>query len=454
MRITSLLLILTLAACGSKKPAPGDAPVTATAKPAVTPSFAGEAPTVTAKKDWTPDKVEIRCGGNTCPAQVGVLLFVESQGSDGTDLRQCTASLIAPTRILTTGHCGVGIERGFFVSGTGSAKQTRAIKALVSRTFTPAPDGDGELKQAAMAVYELAEPITNVKPMTIASGPQRLYDRLTAYAMTETIELDEKGEKKGLFYRLDAVTCHTHRHESVFPFALRESPELIYAFDCRLVHGNSGAPLVAPGSEEIQAVQQGIVDQDSFSEAVLKQLGRALVAFEKHDYLMATNVRCVAWPEKAAEPCVKAGEKEAEERWLARQNAANAAMLEREFAPGESGLQFRPAVYLRAYDPKVFDREYDIVHLPKCRTRDIRVGETLQIPNEDVVLAYDTWAEPNAQARQTRMISATVTAVDATGVTVRVSWPRLFGRMAAPADHPSVKWGQAFHIALPMCQGY
>lgn len=144
--------------------------------------------------------------------------------------RTCTASLIAPDRVLTAAHCVVFPDGSFipprllrFVPGwlqgeyaaVGEVASVRGADAFARQT------GQGRVAIAQdHAVLELTAPITQIQPLPVAEREARTPLRLLGYRKDRPHALSDSG-----------LCDHTEQRE-------------VIAMECPATFGNSGGPVL------------------------------------------------------------------------------------------------------------------------------------------------------------------------------------------------------------------
>jgi len=147
--------------------------------------------------------------------------------------RMCTATLIAPDRVLTAAHCTLRAdgtparpERLIFVAGwrAGNAAAS-GVGARVTRHagFRPRLPARATDVASDLAIVHLATPIAGLRPLALAEGD----------ALAGPLEI--------LGYRGDRPHV-LHRHA---PCPLRARDAGALALGCAVVPGTSGAPVLA-----------------------------------------------------------------------------------------------------------------------------------------------------------------------------------------------------------------
>jgi len=414
------------------KPSPGFISDTGKANdlPAVKPA------TTQAPVDWKPDDVEVSCAAGQCPLQVGALMFAGQAANNTVPVHRCTAFLVAPDMVMSNGHCDrFGKEKGYFVSQRiNGQKEIREIVAVPFKRFTAHKD-DAELSSGRpdVALFQLNRQIGGVPPLRLASGAQPAYKQLTVFAIMQSPSANH--------LTIQRSECTVRRHEAEFPFDITEGPDVIVSYGCQLEAGTSGSPMFAAGSEEVQAVQMGGTDPSKRAAAVRKRFGRELLPHEKHWTSVATNVRCLDLPGRPAGSCLINDETEASRRFQ------QAQLKEMEKLRMQRIKRMKPTAFQLA---PVEDMRFEVVHRQDCR-------ESGELPRqvtfliEQVKVELDPWASPKAKSLSQVRLNAEVKSSSGDSIEVEVTWPAPGGAYLQPDLDLRKKWGNRFHIDLPIC---
>lgn len=270
---------------------------------------------------WLAQKTEVLCApGLSCPPQVGLLLFVfaETLGEKGQrefPLKRCTAFVTGASFITSNGHCdSTAHAQAFFITASNipGGKRIRRVTGLASKLFTPHQrrKGDFDSGRPDVALFTLDSPI-DIEPLAMASTSDPAYTRLTGFVVNGGVDLK---------YSVDRMDCDLRRHEASFPFELHENPDVLTVFNCQSRRGNSGAPMFAPGSAKVQAINQGFGDPQVLAQIVRQEHKRELFNYENRWTVKATNARCLAAPRGT---CVAADDDETNRRFAEMQRRAH-----------------------------------------------------------------------------------------------------------------------------------
>jgi secreted trypsin-like serine protease len=163
---------------------------------------------------------------------------------DGSGKMKCTGTLIAPSAILTAGHCSGGSLKTA-VFGPKSSSERRVAIAETRRH----PQYAGEGKGYDVGVLLLATAVDGVAPVPLASAP------LGADAVGSTVRHVGFGDtKEGLF---GITSGRGDKHQVSYPITAVE--ELLIwsgAPDQQTCNGDSGGPalVTVDGVEQVVAV--------------------------------------------------------------------------------------------------------------------------------------------------------------------------------------------------------
>ena len=405
------------------------------------PSFAND--------DWDPTKVSLVCGLKSCPLQVGVLIFPVRSGGL-VDVYRCTAFLIDNDKIMSNGHCdNPGAREGYFITRTDIPQ--RAIRHVTQRlfkAFTPALDKNGKVDpedtsgRPDVLVFQLDVPIATIPPLHLAHGPAKTYQTLTGYVANLI------PGKSFTTMAIGQVTCAVHRNELQFPYNLSESPDMLTVYKCNAEKGNSGSPMFAEGSADVEAILQGSADVDGTAAAIRHDEKR-----EPHDYeiqhnIIATNLRCLDYPSASGNHCVSVTDDESVTRFNALINSMRASLAARP-APGTFPTEFKVLSMELKTQLVQPETEFEDFYYPTCSTHSL--GSSLAFPSELVKMEFDEWGEPSIKTLKEESSTGSVTHQFSNGVSVKMNWQPPFGPYDIPSNDPRTQLGNSFSIALPGC---
>lgn len=391
-----------------------------------------------------PVDLDIVCGEKKCPSQVGLLVFTAGeQNKSGTStISVCTAFLIASDMIMSNGHCDHTSDMaGIFVGQKINGKPvSSSVAGVVYKKYTPAANSSST-KNPDVAIFKLSSPITSMKPLVLASGPQINFTTLTAYAIFTGDQMNQ--------FKVLARECSVRRHETHFPYALKETPDLIHSFDCKMVKGNSGSPMFAPNSEDVQAVHFANSDLEETAAFIRKDQNRDLMAHEKHLDSLATNVRCLDYPGAKPVSCVRASLDENNKRWQATQRFEMDKLLQREF-PGAERYPVKFEVVRQQFKIASPILEFELIYVPKCRVQ-ANLPNGIPFVFEKLRLVPDEWANMKAESQSVTTVDMNSRPLSGTAVVIEPKWPPAPENLLDPAnDHRKLNQNP-FRIDLPLC---
>lgn len=436
-----LTLILILAGCSPSRDTRTGSRATTFAGGSPGESPSGKAETSFVAMDWTPNDIDVNCAANRCPLQVGALIFAGALVNGQIPTRRCTAFLISADTIVSNGHCdGFGREKGYFVSQKiNGQKEVRAVSAVIFKRFTPHPNGaEFHSGRPDIALFSLERPIRGLPGLRLATGPQRIFSKLIAFAIMKSSSNSMSIERH---------ECVVRRHGAEFPFEIAESPDMIRAYGCRLLPGTSGSPMFAEGSDEVQAVQTSGLDPVNRAKNVQQKEKRALLPYEKHWSSLSTNVRCLDLPGAQPLACTVTNHSKISQRFREAQQAEFETLNSRQLGTLDSQVQFRAYRY-QLSPPR--DLRFEIIHVPKCRL----TSEPLRsapIVIEQVVVQMDEWGFPNTRSLSLNTVQASVRSVSAQIHEMEVVWPPSPMPHANPDSDLRKQWAGRFRIDLPEC---
>lgn len=440
----SLLIVLSLfvlSACSpvqkSNRPE-ASSPVIVTTS--IRPTGAIDVPTTPVNSDWAPSGVKITCASKTCPEGVGVLLYARPNGKLAISLQRCTAFLMASDRIVTNGHCDFSATHsGFFLlRDRDGATVVRRVSGVLHKAYTENLRQKGKTSgRPDVLVLQLESAIVDLRPLQLDTQAPIVYGTLTAYV------INEAAGHEGAEYQIEPRACVFRRHEALQPFDPSESPDIFTTFDCTIIGGNSGSPMLG-GNGLVQAVLQA-GDDPMTSEAPPE------LNFERHRTAMATSVRCLDFLGGDSSKCIVADQAELERRFTATQQQVIGNLSSLELADAltyATGFAIFP--YQLKTAAKSFEYEFEVAYVPNCRRSE---GELSQLvyPNRHVKVQFDEWAKPSLVTLEQGLTSATVTRRQGDVFEVQASWKPAFGEYLQPELDPRRQLGERFNVALPVC---
>lgn len=462
--LSGIAIVLALSACHPGKRSRSERPPGGSANArAVQVSQSASpppAPTIEMPREFIPyspeqvTQIPLQCATPPCPAQVGLILYFlnERDQKEGRISTRCTGTLAgAADSVLAAGHCDQTSEgEGYFVTQFGQAYR---ITGVLSKVFTPKLDKNGQRSRRAtgkpdVALFRLERPVENMRPLTIASGPQAHFDQLSAYVVNAH-PVASKG------FIIESVTCPVRRHEYFWPYSLSETPDIIMGFDCQTQPGNSGASMFAPGSDAIQAVYFGYGDSETGRED-----GVPLPAqFQSKWRALATNIRCVTLGQVPPNPhCLRVSPEETARRTtLVLERALGASSLNGLRSWSSFATQFEPKVYPLATGSRTLEPTFEVVYYPSCRRSTGDLSE-VQFPQLKVKMTYGEWGTPKFEVLEEASTFAQVERRQKDLFQLKAYWQPAFGSYEVDKQgrsyeeqHPRNIHGDRFTIELPLC---
>jgi hypothetical protein len=396
---------------------------------------------------WVPQKVNLTCKLKNCLPQIGALLFVTPGTGGQVTIARCTAFLIDGDKIMSNGHCDqFGSGDGYFVTRTDIPQ--KAIHRITNRLFknyTPNPVDSALLSgHPDVAIFQLDSVVADIQPLHLARGTPRLYATLTAYVVDAIPGADN------LTMQIGQLNCIIHKNEAEFPFALSEAPDVITAYNCQAEHGNSGSPLFAENSWDVEAILEGSKDLPDITKATRAQQNRGLFPYEAHPSIEASNMRCLNYPSQSPNSCVVADQDETNKRFSALVNSTINGLSKRAVpSPQNYSTEFKTLPFeIKSALPSPL-MEVEAFYQPTCTIKPI-VGN-LVFPSQLLKVDYDEWAEPKISVLQTEQSTGAVTQHFSNGVGLRMNWAPPYGPYEIPQEDPRQQLGTSFSIALPAC---
>jgi hypothetical protein len=458
--LTFILAFLTMAACAPMGHSNRVRTSESTPEPAVktsanvnVPEAVTPANSAKGDDDWLPDW-QVVCKAEYCPPQIGILVRPRPPEGGLVHFSKCTAFLVGSKWVMSAGHCDSEVTGYFITQKINGQKILRKLKSdAVYKHYVP---GEFDAKthkeirtsgEMDVAIFEMEEEIPGdvIKPYTIAAGKGHDLDKLFAL-------VTNKGDGPNVF-QIEEHACDLHRHEAIFPFSLAENPDVITSFNCGLVEGNSGSPLLAdPGAMEVEAVLIGGLTLDEAIDGVKKQAAREPYIYEKYASQDLTNLRCAKVPgQPDPKGCIRADSAEKNRRFLEYQKTIFSDIDQRQVPnAGSYGFQFQTYKF-QVKTPQV-DRQYEVFYKPRCRLSP-QEPKRVDFPVENLMMKYDKWAHVALESVEVKVGTGLITNVYQSAVYgVQVEWPAPIGEFLDP-QIPGLReqFGTSFNVALPIC---
>ncbi len=403
------------------------------------------------------------CNAQACPRQVGLLVFVTKTGNI-VQYTRCTASLIAPDKILTNGHCdhtGEGRE-GYFITQKINGKQKQIkIQDLSFKQYTryqPSPgvqltesslDENWSSGEIDVAIFTLEQTIDakDIPPFSLPAGNTPNFDTLYSYVINSG--QDEKT------FLIDEKICLPKRHEILFPFDFAENPDVFSMISCEAIPGNSGAPILSSRtSTEVAALVVGFSNIEMRHQDYLKQYGRLPPAYEDYGFMLAANLRCANLLDghTIAENCTRASNEEKNVRYNNYYQQNFSLLVNRVLAGADTQLfKYTAYPYIITNNIQGAPQErFVIYYFPDCRKQNAN-PQSLPLFVEEVEFIYDAYAKIEIKSLSTQEILAEVTEIFRNDVFgLKVQWPTYTGEFSSPPA--SQQLGSEFNLSIPVCE--
>lgn len=385
------------------------------------------------RPEWSPESFHLTCENGSCPAQVGLIVFVFPLKGEAYPIKKCTGFLAQDaSTIYSNGHCDFTEDAvGYFITADSApgGRQVIPIRRNVKKKFTAGlkrGDENEDSLRPDMAIFQLDRPVEGMTALEFAAMGDPSPKELIGYVVN--------GSEKDGKFSIQKISCMVHRHEAFFPFSLSEGPDVIKAYGCASHKTNSGSPLFAPGREDrVEAIVQSNTLTDSR-------------VFGRMPSIVATNARCF----QDGSRCFVSNFNLAEEKFR-KMNRDRVAQLAERPAPdaGTNGVRYEVLVYPIA-KPLTEDQEFEIFYKPVCRTTD-QIPSTLAMLSEHVTLRYDEWASLRVENGDLKSSEFKVEPVRDQFVKLDGQWFNGFAPLQEPNKHPRALWGTSFPFELPKC---
>lgn len=246
LRTRRLLALLPLwVGLGCATAAPSAAPSAAPRRsmPPSPTTVATRAPRATPKRPQRIAQSErarysVRCEDDEhCPESVGMLV---TPGVP--DAERCTASLVAPDRVLTASHCLPPSQRraGATCSGTWVAfpgtSHREPVWATCAQVLAATALGQGSVLREEYALMRLAEPVDRLT-LEVDPSPLAQQSIVTVVSVTPHPAIDSS-------HRLSTRLCRVDGRQKAVAVLGEQASAVGWLSHCPIERGNSGSPVL------------------------------------------------------------------------------------------------------------------------------------------------------------------------------------------------------------------
>jgi hypothetical protein len=213
-----------------------------------------------------------------CSPSVGLLAY-----SADTKVGMCSASLIAPNRILTNSHC-VSLKPDtmqiVFPAVPGFHQKRIKVRRIIYASPIELDESKVIGKRSDYALLELDEPSDRPVLNPSVQGIRDDED-LISYVMTPTS--DRRVEA-----RMDQIRCKSVMNSALQPGYVHPFAETLTLSHCKVVSGNSGSPLLNREGKLVGVIHAGIPEEK------LNEVKKALEINSLVSLSLATNLACLS----------------------------------------------------------------------------------------------------------------------------------------------------------------
>ncbi|MEQ1877094.1 MAG: trypsin-like peptidase domain-containing protein [Bdellovibrionia bacterium] len=225
---------------------------------------------------------------NECPGFIAQLIVKETDGH----LATCTGFLLNSDTLMTNSHCiptdlkspGSACFDRIVFNFPKSGKLPAESAGCQSVTKATVLSGNSSMDYA---IVRLNRKVSRVNTTTSQEGVQD-----GGFYRLAKVDPPENGSRSGT---LHVVTCETIQNTELLLNFDNPRAEQIYLDDCPIVGGNSGSPLLKPGSDTAVALLQSGIRRERIQE--LSLILQEAVA-KKKGVGFGTNLACI--PEVSA----------------------------------------------------------------------------------------------------------------------------------------------------------
>ena len=236
-------------------------------------------------KDWTVSCEKLQ----ECPEGVAQLVIKKRDNS----ILVCTAFLVENgKKMITNDHCVKDLEAGVsceeeaifvFPSTPRKALQRASCGKVIART------NKVQFNDPDLAVIELKNAVVDRKPFQLDDSGIKHQEALWIYK----INPGEVYEN-----RLEVEKCIARKEPMYLPGFIGDKDPTVALTDCKIVHGNSGSPLIA-GNGKVKAVMYGTLGKDESDYGNVSEFENKRSLSDHPDLVgkhmnFATNATCLA----------------------------------------------------------------------------------------------------------------------------------------------------------------
>ncbi len=397
---------------------------------------------------WT-SSISLVCNAAKCPPQVGLLIFVTSE-NQMIYFSRCTASLIAPDKIITNAHCDQHASKeGYFITQKINGKHRQIkIKDLSFKQYkqevpSEKKNSPGEID---LAIFTLEEEISaqEITPFDLPNQETPSFGTLYSYVVNE-------GKADNNFV-IDEKICSPQRHEIFFPFNFSENPDTFLVLNCEIEAGNSGSPVLASRtSTTIEALVASHSSRKTTQKHYQDNYGRPPFLYEDYGYMEATNIRCANLNDgqPIIPSCTPTNHQEINRRFNEYVQSKFDLLKSRQLEDADRRSFKYEAYPYRLKNTLSPDDQYVIFHIPTCR---IHAEEPESVPFiiEEVEFVYDSLARVEIKIIKNYEVQSQITYAYRNDVFgLKTPWPVFDGDFESPPA--SEQLGAEFDFSIPKC---
>lgn len=246
-------------------------------------------------------EASITCKNNDCDPSVGMLSIV-IKDAGGWGAVQCSASLIAPDILVTNAHC---VPKD--IAKAGASCQGRIWMNFGAQKGQPNLDRQVE---CAQVIYTHKE--KNAADLSIFETPDYAYLKLVRPSNRPILRLSRGGfehEKEYLLHKvnpiktlgalrgeMEKVTCKALHDSAIFAQNLTKNSQVNFLSDCKVIPGNSGAPLISAEDGSIRGVIFAFVGKKEIRTLYSRNGARVPPVEQMADLNLGANFACLRSP--------------------------------------------------------------------------------------------------------------------------------------------------------------
>lgn len=231
------------------------------------------------------EQIELKCGDNStdkeCDGAVGILLYIKEDITGKRYMGRCTGWVNEDDVVVANMHCvdnrtvgniNVPVKDTYFktVDREGKPGKVYKISHLIKGYRS---SGDGQYSRSIdYAFFKLEEAIEGVKPIQITRDPIETGMTLKSISVNQERTSFFGRSSDDYKFKLDTYTCEVSNANAFLRFTGKKNAPSFGMYNCPVVGGNSGSPLLTAKRQAIGLVDRNARLSDIRLKAALKDV--------------------------------------------------------------------------------------------------------------------------------------------------------------------------------------